>query len=170
DMVTGSNIKSGDMLIGLPSTGLHTNGYSLARASLLGRYSLEDHFDELNGTLAEALLAVHRSYLATIAAVLKKFEVKGLSHITGGGIVGNTRRIVPRGLSLHIDWTAWERPAIFKLIQRTGDVPEDDMRRTFNLGIGLILIVSKKKCDDVLEFVRKRGEQCVVVGDVVKAA
>ncbi len=167
-MISGKNIKAGDVLFGLPSTGLHTNGYSLARAALLPKYSLHDHVDELGATLGEALLRIHRSYLDIVDAVAKKIEVRGLSHITGGGIVGNTMRIIPKGLSLAIDWAAWERPPIFRLIQREGEVPEEDMRRTFNLGIGLIMVVSKKKADAITQVMRKKGERCIVVGEVVK--
>lgn len=167
-MITGKAIKAGDILLGLPSSGLHTNGYSLARAVLLPKHTLSEYIDALGATLGEVLLQIHRSYFEVVGAVTKKFEVKGLSHITGGGIVGNTMRILPKGLSLRIDWAAWDRPEIFKFIQHVGEVPEEDMRRTFNMGIGLILVVSKKKCDAMTKFVRKSGEQCVVVGEVVR--
>jgi phosphoribosylformylglycinamidine cyclo-ligase len=169
-MITGRNISRGDVLLGLPSTGLHTNGYSLARAVLFAKYSIDEQIDELGGMIGDSLLKIHRSYLDIITAVAKRFELKGLSHITGGGIVGNTMRIIPKGLALRIDWDAWERPALFKLIQRTGEIPEEDMRRTFNLGIGLIAVVSKRKCDAIAHFIRKKGEQCVVVGEVVRGA
>ena len=169
-LVTGKRIKTGDVLIGLPSTGLHTNGYSLARAVLLAKYAIDERVGELGTTLGEALLAVHRSYFKTVGAVMKKFEVKGLAHVTGGGIVGNTMRVVPRGLSLKIDWTAWERPPLFKLIERLGEVPELDMRRTFNLGIGFVLIVSRGTCDAVITYLRKMGESGRVIGEVVRSA
>jgi len=168
-MITGKDIKSGDVLLGIPSTGLHTNGYSLARKVLLSKYVVNDYIDEIEGTLGDVLLSVHRSYLNIISSVLKKFNVKGLSHITGGGIVGNTMRVIPRGLSLRIDWSAWERPGIFGLIQRAGKVPEEDMRRTLNLGIGLVMIVSKRDSDVVADFVRKRGDRCSVVGEVMRS-
>jgi phosphoribosylformylglycinamidine cyclo-ligase len=168
-IIDGKKIRKGNVLIGLPSTGLHTNGYSLARAVLLPKFRLDEHVDELGTTVGESLLAVHRSYLNVVSALVKKFDVHGLSHITGGGIVGNTMRVVPRGLELKIDWSAWERPAIFKLIQNVGDVPEDDMQRTFNLGVGLIVIVSKKTADVLLRFVKKKGEKAMVMGEVISA-
>jgi phosphoribosylformylglycinamidine cyclo-ligase len=168
-MITGKGIKAGDTLLGIPSTGLHTNGYSLARKVLLSEYMLNDYIDEIEGTLGDVLLSVHRSYLKIVSSVLKKFDVKGLSHITGGGIVGNTMRVIPKGLSLRIDWNAWERPAIFEFIQRVGKVPVEDMRRTFNLGIGLVMIVSKRESDVISDFIRKKGERCSIVGEVIRS-
>jgi phosphoribosylformylglycinamidine cyclo-ligase len=168
EIIDGKRIRRGDVLVALPSSGLHTNGYSLARAVLLPKFKLDQHVDELGTTLCETLLAVHRSYLNIVTRLTTKFNIRGLAHITGGGIVGNTMRVVPKGLQLKIDWNAWERPAIFKLIQRVGNVPEDDMRRTFNLGVGLIAIVAKKNADDVLNFLKKKGENAIVIGEVVK--
>ena len=169
NIIDGKRVRKGDVLIAIPSTGLHTNGFSLARTVLLPKFKLDAHVEELGTTVGDALLAVHRSYLKTVTALTKQMELHGLSHITGGGIVGNTMRVVPMGLRLKIDWTAWQRPAIFNLIQRTGNVPEEDMRRIFNLGVGLIAIVSKKKCDEALRLLQKRGEKAFVVGEVVKA-
>ncbi len=169
NIIDGKRIRKGDVLIGLPSSGLHTNGYSLARATLFPRFKFDEYLDELQTTVGEALLAVHRSYLKVITSVHKKVAVNGLSHITGGGIVGNTMRVVPRGFSLAIDWNAWRRPEIFSLIQKTGNVPETDMRRAFNLGIGLVAIVSKKRADEAVRLLRRKGEEAVVIGDVVKS-
>jgi phosphoribosylformylglycinamidine cyclo-ligase len=165
-IVDGTRIKKGDPLIGLPSTGLHTNGFSLARAVLFREYQLDTHVPELGSTVAEALLAVHRSYLRSVSRLLEKVEVRGMSHITGGGIVGNTTRILPKGRTLDIDWQAWRRPAIFGLIQRVGNVPEEDMRKTFNLGIGLVLVTGKRVADEALRRLRKMGEKPVVIGEV----
>jgi phosphoribosylformylglycinamidine cyclo-ligase len=165
-IVDGRRVKKGDVLIGLPSTGLHTNGFSLARAVLLEKYDVHEHVPELGMSLADALLAVHRSYLPTIRPLLEKFSIHGLSHITGGGIIGNTMRVVPKGRSLHIDWDAWERPALFRLIQEAGDVPEDDMRRTFNLGIGMIIIVARKDAVAVQRALRQKHEKPIVIGEV----
>ena len=106
NIIDGKQIHTGDILIGLPSTGLHTNGYSLARSVLLPKFKLDQHVDELGTTVGEALLAVHRSYLRSVTQLMKKFDVHGLSHITGGGIVGNTMRVVPKNLELKIDWNA----------------------------------------------------------------
>lgn len=165
-IVDGRRIKRGDVLIGLPSTGLHTNGYSLARAVLLGRYSIHDRVPDLGASLADVLLAVHRSYLRAVRPLLDRFAIRGLSHITGGGIVGNTMRVIPGGMSLKIDWDAWERPPLFGLIQRLGDVPEDDMRRTFNLGIGLIIIGARTEADRIVRALRQRRERPVIMGEV----
>ncbi len=165
-IINGERIKKGDVLIGLPSTGLHTNGYSLARATLLSKYSVGDYVEELGRTVGDALLAVHRSYLKTVNVVLRKFEVHGLSHVTGGGIIGNTMRVLPKSYTLSIDWNAWERPKVFQMIQAIGNVTEEDMRRTFNLGIGFVIIASTKSAKGILKVLRKRGENAHIIGKV----
>jgi phosphoribosylformylglycinamidine cyclo-ligase len=170
-ILNGKKVKKGDVLVGLPSTGLHTNGYSLARRVLLNNFAVDAHVDELCTTVGDALLAVHRSYQRSIHPVLQSSISKyihGLAHITGGGIEGNTMRVVPKGLALKVDWNAWQRPAIFNLIQHVGDVPEEDMRRTFNLGTGLILIVDRSGVDKILKVLRQKKEKPFVMGEVVK--
>jgi phosphoribosylformylglycinamidine cyclo-ligase len=166
-IIKGSSIQKGDLLIGITSNGLHTNGYSLARKVLLEKYKLDQHFDELGHTLGEELLRVHKSYLKTIRALKEKVEVKGLSHITGGGIVGNTKRIIPEGLSLHIHWGNWEMPPIFKLIMRTGNVDVDEMRNVFNLGIGLVVIVSPNQERLAFQIIHEMKEHALLIGEVV---
>ncbi len=166
NIIDGKRVRKGDLLIGLPSTGLHTNGYSLARAVLLKTFTVESPIDELGSTLGEALLAVHRSYQPIIRPMFGRYDIHALSHITGGGIVGNTMRVVPKGRTLRIDWEAWDRPAIFRLIQRVGEVPEDDMRRTFNLGVGLVMIVPGTQADKILRFIAGKGMKAFVMGDV----
>jgi phosphoribosylformylglycinamidine cyclo-ligase len=168
-IIDGTNIRRGDVLIGLRSTGLHTNGYSLARSVLLPAFRLDQYVDVLGATIGDALLAVHRSYLHVVSALLRKFEIRGLAHVTGGGIVGNTMRVVPKGLHLNIDWQAWERPPIFNLIQEVGSVSDDEMRRAFNLGIGMIAIVPVKTVTKAMTFLTKRGERPVVVGEVARS-
>jgi phosphoribosylformylglycinamidine cyclo-ligase len=165
-ILTGQKVKNGDVMIGLPSSGLHTNGYSLARAVLLEKFSIHDHLEELGDTIGNSLLAVHRSYLSSVYPLLTKFSFKGMAHITGGGIVGNTMRIIPTGLGVAVDWNAWRRPPIFELIQRTGNVPEEDMRRTFNLGVGLVIVASPAATDRLLAALRKQGEQPFVMGKI----
>lgn len=160
-------VQEGDVLIGLPSSGLHTNGYSLARAALLPHFSLDAYFEDLGGTLADALLAVHRSYGPLLQPLLERDLLHGLSHVTGGGIVGNTRRVVPADAALEIDWDAWEWPRIYGMIQELGDVPIEDMRRTFNLGIGMICITAKDRADAVMEELK--AENPVMVGRVVRS-
>jgi phosphoribosylformylglycinamidine cyclo-ligase len=166
-ILDGRRVRKGDVLIGLPSTGLHTNGYSLARAVLLKNHTVRQRIDDLGTTIGEALLQVHRSYLRAVAPLLHADLVSGMAHVTGGGIEGNTMRVVPKGRALAIDWGAWERPAIFRVIQEMGNVPEADMRRTFNLGIGLVLIVGTRRADAVLARLRRRGDRPVVMGRVV---
>jgi phosphoribosylformylglycinamidine cyclo-ligase len=167
-IIDGKRIKAGDVLVGLPSTGLHTNGYSLARKVLFPRFSLRQRLRELKAPLGRTLLAVHRSYLSPIRRLVSMNMVLGMSHITGGGIIGNTIRVIPRGLKLSVDWEAWARPAIFSLIQRTGNVPERDMRKTFNLGIGMVFIVPPQDADKALRVLRRCNERPVSLGEVKK--
>ncbi|MDI6767318.1 MAG: phosphoribosylformylglycinamidine cyclo-ligase [Bacteroidota bacterium] len=163
----GKKVKPGDILIGLPSTGLHTNGYSLAREVLFERFEIDDYISELQMSIGEALITVHRSYLKSIVLVSSFPEVHAFTHITGGGIVGNVKRVIPKGCIIKIDWTQWQRPAIFTLIQKTGNVPEDDMRKVFNLGVGLVIITSKRGSSKTLEVLREAGEQPFIIGEVV---
>jgi len=163
------NVKNGNILIALPSTGLHTNGYSLARRVILRHHEFSDHSPELGKTFGEALLAVHKSYLKPIYPLIEKQELNGISHITGGGIVGNTSRVLPDGLKLNINWNAWERPVLFKLIQEMGNVPEEDIRRAMNLGIGLILLVDKAKVDSISSYLKSVNETPIIIGEVVSA-
>ncbi len=164
--VDGKKVRRGDVLIGLSSTGLHTNGYSLARAVLLKKFRVDQYVDEFRMTLGEELMKIHRSYLKPISAIMRKFEVRGMSHITGGGIVGNTMRVVPKHLKLKIDWNAWQRPTIFQLIQKLGKVPEKEMRRTFNLGVGIIFIMNKKLGDKIIELLRLQKEKPFFMGEI----
>ncbi|NGP87132.1 phosphoribosylformylglycinamidine cyclo-ligase [Fodinibius halophilus] len=165
-VINGEDIQKGDLLLGFPSTGLHTNGYSLARKVLFSEYEVSDEVEELDGTVGEALLAVHKSYLPIIKE-LRDFEgVHGFSHVTGGGIIGNTKRVVPDDLNINIDWDAWDRPALFELIQDIGNVPEDDMRSTFNLGIGLIAIVDADTANKVREKADAMNEEVITIGKI----
>ena len=159
-------VGKGDVLLGLPSTGLHTNGYSLARKVLLTKYSVTDFIPELNATIGDALLAIHRSYLNVIEPLLADPDLHGLSHITGGGIIGNTSRIVPENLTLKINWQAWEWPPLFKFIQKTGEIDIEEMRRVFNLGIGMIIICAASAVDKFSQVLQKSGEKAVILGEV----
>ena len=163
-IINGSAVREGDVLLGLPSTGLHTNGYSLARKVLEGR--MRKTFPGLEGTVGEALLKVHRTYLSVIEPFFGSPEIRGLSHITGGGLMGNTMRIVPDGLKLEVEWNSWPEPAIFDIIRKEGNVPEEDMRRTFNLGVGLVMIVEKNAVERVLSGLTSQGENAYIVGKV----
>ncbi len=143
-------ISSGNVLIGLASTGLHTNGYSLARNVLFPKYDVLQHFDELGTSIGSALLSIHRSYLEPIKPLLVKQQISALSHITGGGIVGNTKRVVPKGMELEIDWNSWRIPPIFQIIQKEGSISDEEMRAAFNLGIGMIIIADETNVDAIM--------------------
>ena len=166
-IIDGKKIKKGDLLIGFPSNGLHTNGYSLARKVLLEKYSVQDFIPELNNTLGDELLKVHKSYLRLITALKNSVDVKGLSHITGGGIIGNTSRIIPKSLELLIHWGNWEMPTIFKLIQQTANISNEEMHKVFNCGIGLIAVISKE--DKIITFQAAHDvhEHPLLIGEVV---
>ena len=167
-ILNGTRIGTGDVLVGLPSTGLHTNGYSLARAALFPKYAIDQHVDELGTSVGEALLAVHRSYLNVIMPLLDDDLVHGLSHVTGGGIVGNTSRILQPGQALDIDWKSWDVPPIFSLIQQAGPVDDAEMRQAFNLGIGMIAVVPEANVDTVLDRLKDNGGR--MIGRIVAAA
>lgn len=160
------NIQRGDLLIGLTSSGLHTNGYSLARAVLLEKHAVTDFVAELNGTLGDVLLRVHRSYYPIVEHLLTERDLHGISHITGGGIEGNTVRIIPEGLQLSIDWDAWDWLPIFKYIQQLGNIATEEMRAVFNLGIGLILIVAAAAREKFSAALREKGENPVILGRI----
>lgn len=163
-IVNGSKIKKGDVLIGMDSTGLHTNGYSLARKVLFEKYKTSDYIEELNSTLGDSLLQVHKSYLKPVLPLVEKEVLNGISHITGGGIIGNTSRIVDPKLDIAIDWNSWEILPIFDLIQKTGNISDEEMRKAFNLGIGMILIVDKNNADSVLESTKEYGAK--IIGEI----
>lgn len=167
-IVDGSKVQKGDLLFGLPSTGLHTNGYSLARKVLFSEFDINDKPEVLNGiSIGESLLQVHKSYLAEIRELKKMEGVHAFSHITGGGIEGNTKRVLPEGLKLDVDYTAWNRPAIFDLIQKTGNVPEEDMRLSFNLGVGLVIIAAPHMIEELAIWASKRETPLFIIGEVV---
>jgi phosphoribosylformylglycinamidine cyclo-ligase len=160
-----TNVKKGDILVAFQSSGLHTNGYSLVRKI----FSAKDYakkFGYKNRSLGTELLKVHKSYLNIIQTSLKYYNIKSFSHITGGGIIGNTKRVVPKHLIINVDWNSWKRPEIFEMIKSKGDVPENDMRRTFNLGIGLIAIISSKEADRYIRFWKNKNETCFIIGDI----
>ena len=159
-------INKGDLLIGLPSTGLHTNGYSLARKVLLEHYDCSDYVNSIDATIGEELLSIHKSYLPILDKILHKDWLVGISHITGGGIVENTRRVLSEGQDISIDWDAWTRPEIFNLIQNLGSVPEDDMRHSMNLGIGLILIIKSDFISDIASHLNSIKEPFFEIGIV----
>ena len=170
-IVTGDEIRPGDALLGLPSTGIHTNGYTLARSVLFDRYTVDDCPSELGGvSVGEALLRVHRSYLRPIRTLVEADLARGLAHITGGGLPNNLGRVVPEGCTAAVDYDAWDRPSIFALIQELGGVPEADMRQTFNLGIGLVAVVRAEDVPRAVEQLEAVGESPIQVGQIEAAA
>jgi phosphoribosylformylglycinamidine cyclo-ligase len=169
ELLTGSSIRPGDVLLALPSTGLHTNGYSLARKLLfeVAAFGVETVLEETGLPVADCLMAVHRSYLQPIRALMDARLLRGAAHITGGGITGNTPRMLPKGLAISIDTAAWRIPPIFEALRRIGSIPEDDYRRTFNLGVGMILAVPARGAARAETVLAKAGESAFRIGTVV---
>jgi phosphoribosylformylglycinamidine cyclo-ligase len=166
------DVREGDVLIGLPSAGLHTNGYSLARKALFEGLSLkvDTHVPELGMTVGEALLAPHQSYLSALAPLLERGKISGLVHITGGGFPGNIPRVLPPGLGAQIRRGSWEVPPLFRLIQKGGAVSDDEMFRTFNMGIGMVVVVRPEDLHEVEHSLERRGETGLVIGTVVRGS
>jgi phosphoribosylformylglycinamidine cyclo-ligase len=171
-LLTGKKIKPGDVLIGLPSTGLHTNGYSLARKLLfeVACHQPTSFVKELSSTVADELLRVHRSYLKPIRALIDEGLLKGAAHVTGGGITDNTPRMLPDGLAARIHLASWSVPPIFEFLKNIGRIPQDDYRRSFNLGIGMILAVGKKDARAAERVLDDLGESVYRIGTVVEHA
>ena len=169
-MLTGKTIRAGDVLIGLPSTGLHTNGYSLARKLLfeVAGHHPDTALEELEGSLAQELMKIHRSYLKPLRALHDSGVLKGAAHITGGGITDNTPRILPEGLGVRIDVGSWPVLPMFELLRKIGRIPDDDWRRTFNLGIGMILVISKRDLSKAAKMLKSLRERWYQIGEVVR--
>lgn len=168
-LIDGRRIAPGDVLIGLPSSGLHTNGYSLARRIVFECLGLgvHDRVAELGMTVAEALLATHRSYLPFIRPLLADGRIKGMAHITGGGLTDNLPRVLPAGTEAVVRPGAWEVPPLFGWLEAAGSVPRADMLRTFNMGLGLILAVAAGDADGVLDGLRAAGEPGArIIGEI----
>jgi phosphoribosylformylglycinamidine cyclo-ligase len=169
-LITGATIAPGDVLLGLKSDGLHTNGYSLARKLLfeVAKYKHSRFLPELGETVGEALLRVHVSYAAALRALRKAKLLKGAAHITGGGITDNTPRMLPAGTNAKIVTKSWQVPTLFNLLREIGQVPEDDWRRTFNLGIGMIVCVPAEQVAKATKTLTGAGFAPVEIGKVVK--
>jgi phosphoribosylformylglycinamidine cyclo-ligase len=165
-------VVPGDVLIGLPSSGLHSNGFSLARKVLLerGRLKLRQRIPELGRTLAAELLQPTRIYAKITMALFARFSIKGAAHITGGGITGNLPRVLPPGRRAVIERKSWPVPPIFDLIQTLGRVAQSEMDSTFNNGLGMILVVAKREVDSISAALKTMGERCFVVGEIRKGA
>ena len=165
-IINGENIVAGDVLIGLPSSGLHTNGYSLARRIAFDTLGLrvDSRVPELGTTVGEALLRTHRSYLRVISPLLERGWIKGMAHITGGGITENLPRALPAGLSFSIDRQSWIVPPLFRWLQRGGGIDDAEMFRAFNMGVGLVIVTGPEVANEVLGVLKDGGEAAWVLG------
>lgn len=169
-MINGSNIAAGDTVIGLASSGVHSNGFSLVRKLLLedASYSLQQVLPELGGRLGDVLLAPTKIYVKPLLGLLKEIEVKGMAHITGGGFIENIPRMLPDGVNVDIEYGAWPILPIFKLMQTQGNISNKDMFTTFNMGIGMVLVVKEQDADAALQYLRTAGEEAYVIGRVTE--
>lgn len=172
ELITGKGIKEGDALVGIASNGLHTNGYSLARKIFFEMDSRKptEFIDQFGSTVGEALLKPHKEYATVVLKLKKSFDIKGIAHITGGGLIENPVRVLPVGLGIELRKGSWEIPAIFKYMQNVSKAPDKEMCRTFNMGIGMILFVDKKDTDAIISALKKAGEKSFLIGNVVKGS
>lgn len=171
-IIDGSRIKPGDIIIGAASSGLHSNGYSLARKLFfdIKRYKANKFIKELGCTIGEELLKPTRIYVKSILSLLKSVDVKGMAHITGGGLTGNLPRIFPEGIQVAIKKGSWDIPRIFSIIQEMGNVSEKEMFRTFNMGIGFVVVVKKTDANNTLKKLKSSGEKPFVIGCIEKGS
>ncbi len=170
-MIDGSTITVGDRLIGIASSGLHSNGYSLVRKLLLEHHQMDLHsrVEEIGGILGEELLRPTRIYVKPILALLKDFNIGGIAHITGGGITGNLPRTIPKGCKAILHRGTWDIPPIFHFLQEKGNISQEEMLKTFNNGIGMILIVKQREAKEILERLQSMGEKAFLIGEIGKA-
>lgn len=168
-IIDGKRIREGDRLIGLSSSGLHSNGYSLVRKLLnLNEEKLGEYVDTLGTTLGEELLRPTRIYVKTILDLISRYDIKGISNITGGGFIENIPRMLPQGLRASITVGSWPVPPIFRLLRTTGDMRDHDLYNTFNMGIGMVLAVDADSAEAVLGYLNKEAEQAYLIGELVK--
>lgn len=170
EVITGENIQAGDIVLGLPSVGLHTNGYSLARKLFfeIGGFSVGDTPEELEGeTVGNTLLAPHKSYLPVLRDLLDQDVIKGLAHITGGGLLENIPRILPENVSVEVKRGTWRELPVFGLMQKLGNVEDKEMFRTFNMGIGMTIVCSENDKEEIISHVKNLGEDCFEIGKVI---
>lgn len=164
------NVKEGDLLIALPSTGLHTNGYSLARKLFFEKLKLnvDNYVKDIGGKVSEVLLKPHRSYLKSVEGILENKNLKAIAHITGGGITDNLPRVLPKGICAEIEKKSWKIPSLFRFIQEKGEIEEKEMFRVFNMGVGLILVTGEKGAKEILSHLEKMKEKPFVIGRLKK--
>ena len=170
NVLTGKDVQVGDVLIGLPSNGLHTNGYALARKLLFGiaHYSPETYVNELKNKVGNELMRVHKSYWPLLKKLVEGDAVSAMAHITGGGITENLPRVLPKGTAAVVEMGTWAVQTIFQHLQQLGSIPQDEMMRTFNMGIGMILVVPPKKFKKVQTVLERAGEKGYTIGRIVK--
>jgi len=170
NIIDGSAIVPGDAVVGFASSGLHSNGYSLARRVFFDKLGLDmdSQLAELGCSVADELLRPTRIYVKSVLSLTEDFTVKGLAHITGGGITGNLPRILPEGCMARIDKSRWLRPAVFSFMQSKGKIDEDEMYRDFNMGIGMVAVLEAGKAKDFVKAAGKLGEQAMIIGEIVE--
>ncbi|MFZ5642095.1 MAG: phosphoribosylformylglycinamidine cyclo-ligase [Bacillota bacterium] len=170
-IIDGSGIQPGNVLIGIPSSGLHSNGYSLARKAFfdVAGYGVETYIQELGRTAGEELIEPTRIYVKQVLPLLEIYEIKGMAHITGGGLTENIPRILPEGTAVVIERNSWEVPPVFRLIQEIGKVDEEEMLKTFNMGIGLVMAVGENEADSLLRDIRGDGAEAYFIGEIVSS-
>jgi phosphoribosylformylglycinamidine cyclo-ligase len=169
-VIDGSKVREGDVIIGLASSGLHSNGYTLARKVIFEQAQLrpKDKLDDFDRSIGEELLTPTRIYTPLILDLIKKFKIKAISHITGGGIPENLGRVIPARKQAVIELNSWPIPRLFRLIQRLGDVDHEEMYSTFNMGIGLILVIEAKEKDRLFKYLSKKKETAYQIGEIAK--
>ena len=168
-IVSGKNVKSGDTLIGVASSGIHSNGFSFVRKIFLDKYgyTLDKYIEELGMTLGDALLTPTKIYVKLVLDLIEKHELKAIAHITGGGVIENITRVIPKGLGIDINKNSWEKPAIFKMIESFNAVDERELHKSFNMGIGLVLIVDKENANEIVDYINTTDEKAYIIGEVV---
>jgi phosphoribosylformylglycinamidine cyclo-ligase len=168
-IVTGSNVKEGDVLIGISSSGIHSNGYSFVRKIFLDtlKWDLNKYVPELRKTLGEALLEPTKIYVKLVMDLLSKYNIKAIAHITGGGLIENIPRVIPKGLGASINKGSWDKPAIFSLIEDINSVGEKELHKSFNMGIGLVIVVEQENADEILKYINFT-DKGYIIGQVTK--
>lgn len=168
-IISGQDVNSGDTLIGISSSGIHSNGYSFIRKIFLEeyKYELTDYIEELEMTLGEALLIPTKIYVKLVMDLIKKYELKAIAHITGGGVIENIPRVIPNGLGIDIEKNSWEKPAIFKMIEKFNAIDEVELHKSFNMGIGLAIVVDSDKAEEIVNYLNESEKQAYIIGKVV---
>ncbi|MDF2985151.1 MAG: phosphoribosylaminoimidazole synthetase [Eubacterium sp.] len=168
-IIDGKNIKAGDKLIGIPSSGIHSNGYSLVRKLINPTESnLKEYVEKLGCTLGEELLKPTRIYVKLVLDLIEKYQIKGISHITGGGFIENIPRMVPEGLKVNIEKGSWPVLPIFQLLADMGNMKERDIFNTFNMGIGMVMAVDSQKADEIVAYLKSTGEEAYIIGSITE--